>query len=267
MSRYGFFIALLLASNVMFAAETYQFNHENVLGTSFELKVRSTTPQAAQQAEAVVLAEIDRLCSIYSTYDPMSEVRLWLDGGQAARKVSPELIELLRVCESMKSSSNGAFDVSVGDAVAIWKQASKNNREPTAGELQTAIASTRTAPWKVTHDDATVERLSSARLTFDGIATGLIVDRVCNLALSVAGVEGVLIDIGGDLRIAGDLEESITIADPRSPANSLSSKLARIDLRDRAMTTSGNYQRGFQVGENGSPISSILELRGRCSTS
>ena len=248
MSRMGFVIALLFATRAMFAAETYQFNYENVLGTSLELKIRSESVEAAREAEVAVLAEIDRLCAIYSTYDSKSEIRQWLDGDRVAGSFSPELIELLKVSEATKQASNGAFDVAVGDAISLWKQAAKSNREPSEDELRMASSNTRPAPWKWNEASTTAERIGTAKLTFDGIATGLIVDRACEKALAVTGVHGVLLNIGGDLRIAGDLVEAISIANPQSPDKALTSELANLDLRDRAMTTSGNYQRGFQVG-------------------
>ena len=43
------------------AAEEYAFYHENVMGTSLELRVHAGSREAAQEAEDRVLREIDRL--------------------------------------------------------------------------------------------------------------------------------------------------------------------------------------------------------------
>ena len=51
--------------------------HENVMGTSLELRVRADDAEAADRAEGRVLAEIDRLSPIFSGYDPASEFRRW----------------------------------------------------------------------------------------------------------------------------------------------------------------------------------------------
>ena len=57
----------------------FAFHHENVLGTSLELKVVARTQAAAGRAEAAVLAEIDRQAKIVSGYDPESEFSRWFE--------------------------------------------------------------------------------------------------------------------------------------------------------------------------------------------
>src|SRR3954451_15660253 len=74
-------------------ARDYEFRHENVLGTSLELRVRADTEEAARSVEARALAEIDRLAAIFSGYDASSEFRRWQATLGRATKVSPELFE------------------------------------------------------------------------------------------------------------------------------------------------------------------------------
>ena len=59
------------------AAEDFAFFHENVLGTSCELRVRADSEEAARCAEERVLSEVDRLAAIFSGYDPTSEFSRW----------------------------------------------------------------------------------------------------------------------------------------------------------------------------------------------
>ena len=58
-------------------AGDYEFYHENVMGTSLELKVRADNLEAARWAEDRVLREIDRASAIFSGYDPASEFSRW----------------------------------------------------------------------------------------------------------------------------------------------------------------------------------------------
>ncbi len=58
-------------------AEDFAFYHENVMGTSLELRVIARDANAAAWAEGQVLAEIDRLSRIFSSYDATSEFRRW----------------------------------------------------------------------------------------------------------------------------------------------------------------------------------------------
>jgi thiamine biosynthesis lipoprotein ApbE len=69
-----------------------------------------------------VLAHIDRLGHIVSTYDPQSEVVRWMAGERAAN-VSPELYELLLLCDQYEQQTNGAFNPRVGAVMTLWKKA------------------------------------------------------------------------------------------------------------------------------------------------
>src|SRR5580704_14706512 len=71
------------------------FLHENVLGTSLELKLIGGSEADAALAEAAVLSEIARLNSILSTWTPASEVSRWMRTSGRPVPVSLELEEVL----------------------------------------------------------------------------------------------------------------------------------------------------------------------------
>ncbi len=228
-----------------FVAERFSFHHENILGTSLEIKVSASSQAVAKEAETQILAEIDRLASVYSTYDPKSELRRWMENENENAIVSKEVIELFRMCEESWTESQGAFDPRVGLAIELWKQAEKDQKVPTDRDLESIVAATKIQAWRIDEANQSVRRLAKVPLTFDGIAKGLIVDRTCEAAMKVAGIEGVLVNIGGDLRLSGNLEDEVSIADPKSPAKALTKFL----LDNRAIATSGNYHRGFKIGD------------------
>ena len=59
-----------------------------------------------------------------------------------------------------------------------------------------------------------VTRKSTLPISLNAIAKGYILDHVAQLAMQQVEVSGVLVDIGGDIRAAGNLVASIAIADP-----------------------------------------------------
>jgi FAD:protein FMN transferase len=79
-------------------AEEFIYHHENVLGTTAELRIHADSIAIAGKAEEHVLAHIDRLARILSIYDPNSEVRRWI-AGELDQKTSSELYELLVLCD------------------------------------------------------------------------------------------------------------------------------------------------------------------------
>ena len=72
--RYVAFLLSVLILTEDTNAEEFVFHHENVLGTSAELRIHADSRSTADAAEEQVLAQIDRLARIVSTYDTQSEV-------------------------------------------------------------------------------------------------------------------------------------------------------------------------------------------------
>ena len=62
---------------------------ENILGTSFDLKVVAPSYTIARQAETAALAEISRLNAVLSSYQPDSEFSNWAATLGEAVPVSP----------------------------------------------------------------------------------------------------------------------------------------------------------------------------------
>jgi FAD:protein FMN transferase len=246
MLRTAFLSLLASFCGTVLSAETFTFHHENVLGTSLEIKFNAKSKDAAVAGEKCVLSEIDRLALIYSTYDGKSEMRKWMDDESTGKETSKELLELFRMCEEQWTISEGAFDPRVGPMIEVWKKSAKDQKLPTDGDLQSAVKLSKEQAWRIDAPRKTVHRLTKMPLTFDGIAKGLIVDYACGAALKSEGIEGVLINIGGDLRVAGIFQDQVSIADPMAPAKSV----ATLAFSDKAIATSGNYQRGFKIGQH-----------------
>lgn len=255
-ARYLLVLAALAVCRNGLAGEPFAFSHENVLGTTLELKLNAASPEAAAAAEKEALAEIDRLAGVYSTWDAGSETRRWLAGEATEQIVSTELLTLLTLCDEYRKFSDGAFDPRAAVAIGAWKKAESEKRLPTSEELAQAVAALRAPGWRLEEARHAVFREKKLPLTFDGIAKGLIVDSVCNLLRRAAGITGATVNIGGDLRIVGDMKEpQLAIADPKEPVK----PLVKLRLADRALATSGNYFRGFEI--QGKHYSHIVDPR------
>lgn len=108
----------------------HQAHYEGVLGTTLTLQVRARGSQQARAAEAAVLAEIDRLERIFSSFSPESEFARWQAQGVA--QLSPELQALLRAAEGWMAHTHGAFNPAAAAIQALYRQ----NPEPAEGELE-----------------------------------------------------------------------------------------------------------------------------------
>jgi FAD:protein FMN transferase len=246
-------------SHPTLGAEDFAFYHENVMGTSLELRVIARGPEAAAWAEGRVLAEIDRLSRIFSSYDATSEFRLWQATRDQPVKLSDELFEILLACDHWRDQSGGAFDVRVEALSLLYGRSAQRNRLPSARELDAARALMSAAAWRLDAKSRTATHLSDCPLSLNAIAKGYIIERACNLALEPGrGVLGLLLNAGGDLRVVGEAPRTLGIVSPWADSES-SEPIALVEVKNRAVATSGRSQRGFQI--EGKWHSHILDPR------
>lgn len=242
------FAVLLVASGAR-AAEgaEYAFHHENVMGTSLELRVSAVDPASAAEAERRVLAEVDRLSAILSGYDARSEFRRWQDTPGGPTAVAPEFWEVLATADRWRERTGGAFEPKVEGLSRLWKACAAEARAPTPGEIDRERAALARPAWRLDPVAKTAQRLPGGPITLDAIAKGAIVGRAAEAGMEAVGVIGLLLNVGGDMRVCGAFAPEIGIANPGEDSES-SPPIARIVVRDQGVATSGRSQRGFWVG-------------------
>lgn len=221
--------------------------HENVLGTSLVLRVHADSSQTAESAERVVLCEIERLSRIFSRYDSASELSRWSRGEIADGRVSSELYGIFARADDWNVKTAGAFDIRAQVYAKVWESAAKSGRRPSATELADASHLAAQPAWTAIPETRRLIRSSSAPISLDGIATGTIVDAAIErVQREIPEVRGILIDIGGDIRIAGDMETHVGVAPPKGDSES-GVPISRLRLKNQAITTSGDAYRGFDI--------------------
>ncbi|RYD21931.1 MAG: DUF2271 domain-containing protein, partial [Verrucomicrobiaceae bacterium] len=211
--------ALSLAS--VHATESFSYFHENVLGTSLELHVTADTETSAKAAEATVLAEVDRLNAVLSTWRKDSEILRWQDAGKPVA-LSTDLTAVLKACDHWTANSSGAFNV---------RPSSEDSAKPA---------------WSFDAETGNATYLAKPReVTVDALAKGYIIDRAVEKA-AAPGIARIVLNIGGDLRVSGNAQEVIHIADPRHDAENAPA-LTAVVLKNQSMATSGDYRRGKHI--------------------
>jgi thiamine biosynthesis lipoprotein ApbE len=227
--------------------QLYTVHYENVLGTSFDMKVVSASEAEADKAEAAALAEIDREAKILSSWDPNSEFSRWFRTQDQPVRVSLELFEVLGLFDKWRGLTSGALDASAEAITRVWQAAAAEKRLPTQPEINAAVAGVQMTHWKLDREANTATHTSETPLAMNSFVKSYIIGHSADAALRVAGVRGVVVNIGGDLVVRGDLSESVDIADPKSDAEN-GVPIARLAIRDRAVATSGDYRRGVEIG-------------------
>jgi thiamine biosynthesis lipoprotein len=243
---------LLAASGV--AAQTAaipagftEFSRE-AMGCRFSvvLPVRSPNDRAAVEA---ALDEVERLDAVLSTWRADSFAsHVNRTAAKAPVRLDPEFEDLLARCQQLHRDTDGAFDVTVGPFVRAWGFLGGPARVP--GEAELAVLRTRAGCEHLRLDRAahTVQfAREGLELDFGAIGKGEAVDAMVRI-LRQSGVERALVQ-GGTSTVAGigsppgrDDGWAIAIRNPAGAA-----PLTTVPLRDRALSVSGDQERGFVV--------------------
>ena len=228
----------------------WAFHHENVLGTSMAVTLRAGNRNEAESAEAALLASIDREDLILSSWNRESEVSRWLATRGTTAKVSPQLLEVLGLFDHWREATCGALDASAETAARLWQRGAAEHRQPTQSEIERAVEAMQQTHWQVDCLRGAAIHLTDTPLAFASFTKSYIAGRAVDTALA-AGATGVMLNIGGDIVVRGNLAQIVDIANPlRSAENDVA--MDQILVRDRAVATSGSYRRGFNLTSNSS---------------
>ena len=219
---------------------------EPVLGTRLTMRVDASDAAVARASEEAAVEEADRLEAILSTYRPDSPFSAWRRGELA--DPPPEIATVLGLAAEWFTRTTGAFHPCVGEVMRRWSQAEAEQCVPDPMELLDLVATA--LPYRVERD---VVHLIGDGTTVDvhGIAKGWVVDRMVERALVVAGVDAVIVDLGGDLRHArrtGGSTATIAIENPFTVVDN-AAPLRVVSLTDQAIATSAGGRRGWRIGD------------------
>ena len=189
------------------------------------------------------LVRIDAMMSDYKPESQLSEVNT--NAFKESVTVSIELMEVLTTAKKYSALSDGAFDVTIGPVVDLWREAKKKNAIPTKQQL--AEAKAKVGYEKLILENNTVRfAVEGMRLDLGAIAKGYAIDKAVE-AMKLAGATAGFVDVGGDVRTFGKPPTKkhwiIGIQDPASEGGIL----LTLKLNDMALATSGDYRRYDEV--------------------
>ena len=249
------FVVSVAASTGAQRVREYRFCRDGVLGTSLDLSVITESGDRAEACEMAVLTEIERLRRILSSYDPQSEISR-LNSSRDEMQVSPELFEVLSLYEAWRVRSGGVFDARVGSLLSAWKSGEREQRIPDSSLLRTICQGIQGPGVALDRERQRARRQSDHLLGINAIGKNYILEKAVAAALAKEPtVRGLLLSIGGDIVCRGSATGtpgapwSLGVADPRL-CHDNAPPLCRILLRDRAVASSGSYERYFRIGRD-----------------
>lgn len=217
------------------------------MGTDVRVTVWAADGIAAESAMSSVFAEFDRLDALLSVWKPQSDVvRINAAAGGPPVSVSTDTLAVIKAGLDASRLTGGAFDMTFGALADVWKfDHDQDDRVPDAAEIEARLPQVDYRAVRVDEAGASVSLARpGVRLHLGGIGKGYAVDRAVAL-LRERGFRDFMIHAGGDLYVGGQPGERpwrLGINDPRgAPEESF----ATLELRDRTLSTSGDYERFF----------------------
>ncbi|HEY7314915.1 MAG TPA: FAD:protein FMN transferase [Gemmataceae bacterium] len=240
------------------ALSRYSFTQPH-MGTRFQILVYAPDEGAADKAQKDAFARIAALNAIMSDYDETSELmRLCARAGGPPVPVSAELFFVLSRAQEVSRQSAGAFDVTVGPIVKLWRKARKLKKLPDPEKLAAARALVGWQNVRLDEKKRTVQLLKRGmQLDLGGIAKGYAADEALAV-LKTHGIDRALVAAGGDIAVSGPPPgaEGWKIAIARLPSEK---DAGRLILHHAAVSTSGDAEQFVEI--DGKRYSHIVDPR------
>ncbi len=251
-------LAILVSGGAEPSLSRYHFTEPH-MGTRFQIIVYAPDEGTAHKAAKDAFARIASLNAIMSDYDKTSELmRLCAQAGGPPVPVSAELFFVLSRAQEVSRQSGGAFDVTVGPVVKLWRRSRKLKKLPDPEKLAAARALVGWQNVRLDAEKRTVQLLKPGmQLDLGGIAKGYAADEAL-VVLKKHGLDRALVAAGGDIAVSGPPPDAAgwKIAIARLPGEK---DAGRLLLHDAAVSTSGDAEQFVEIG--GKRYSHIVDPR------
>jgi thiamine biosynthesis lipoprotein len=179
----------------------YTFSEPH-MGTTARIVLYAPDEATAKQAARAAFARVAELNKIMSDYDADSELmQLCKSAGGATVPVSRDLFRVLEESQKYAKLSDGAFDVSIGPVVRLWRKARKTGVLPSADDIKRALERVDFRKIALEPNGRTVRlMLMGMLLDLGGIAKGYAADAALEV-LRMHGIRQALVQLGGDIAV------------------------------------------------------------------
>jgi thiamine biosynthesis lipoprotein len=239
-------VAVVTPPSAAVSLERYEYT-QYVMGVQARIVMYDVSEARAVRGAKAAFDRMTALDASMSDYKADSELnRLCKAAVHRPTPVSRDLFQALRLGAQVSARSAGAFDVTVGPLVALWRAARKSGALPDQARLAQAQ---RSVGWGLVRlrRDRTVELLATdMRLDLGGIAKGYACDAAL-AALKRAGCRRALVEMGGDL-VVGDAPPGadgwqVEVANPGPGSPRVMLSVTRCGV-----STSGDTEQFVEIG-------------------
>ncbi len=233
-----------------------------MMTTEVEIKIAAANGQTTKAAEAIerARAAMQEYIDVVNTWDPRSDAaRINAMAGREPVRIDSRLMRLLVRARAVSEMSGGAFDVTYPPLARLWNLRAADFAAPSGDAIAKArrLVNYRNLVLDPAAGTAFL-RLPEMAIELGAIAKGAAVDAAAR-SLRDSGFCNALIGAGGDMLALGDKGGQPWLIGIRHPRGSRTELIGAVPLRDKAICTSGDYEKAVVV--DGKRYHHILDPR------
>ena len=222
------------------------------MGIPVRILVYAEQEAAANQAARLAFERIREIDKTLSDYDPDSEVCRLASRHPVgtAVPVSADLFTVLAAAKGLSARTGGAFDVTVGPVVKLWRLARRKHALPDSEKLKEALEPVGDQ-WLDVDPIARTATLKrpGMQLDFGGIAKGYAADEAYKILVS-QHLPIALVAAAGDIRIGdpppGRIGWRVEVEDKTQPPGT-ERKPRILTLANQGISTSGDTYQFLEI--------------------
>ncbi len=200
----------------------------------------------SEQAVDAAVKEVQRLDELLSTGNPDSEVSAINTKGSGT--LSDDTKTILTEAMEIYRETDGLFDVTIYPLMQLWGFPTQEYHVPTESELQKALTKVDASQIVIEGDQVTLG--TGQQMDLGGIAKGYTSARIMEIYREY-GITSGMVSLGGNVQTLGTRPDgkdwNIGIQNPDGQQGSL---LAALPVENKAVITSGGYERYFEEDGN-----------------
>jgi thiamine biosynthesis lipoprotein len=218
------------------------------MGVDVRIVVYAPDQATAERACAAAFERFAELDTAMSDYRADSELmRLCTHAGGPPVRVSRDLFVVLQRSQEVAQRSDGAFDITCGPIVALWRRARKTHLLPTPHEIEEARSLVGWERLRLDPRRQTAQLLTPGmKLDLGAIGKGY-ADDCAQQTLKRFGITSALVEAGGDMVVSapppGQDGWKIEVSNAGEGAHSPVLRFANV-----AISTSGDTEQFVEIG-------------------
>lgn len=243
-TKYLFFLLLIMLLISCNSREKNMITYTGFTqGTTFSIKFFTNDDGfRLKQGIDSIYRQINYTASTYDENSIISKINKNEDV-----ELNEDFIKIFNKSIEVSESTEGCFDITVGDLVRRWGFGFKTQKMPNNFQVDSLRSFVGYKNLSIIKGRL-AKKYKEIKIDFNAIAQGYTVDMVAEYFLK-NGCTNFIIEIGGEVRANGTKESNIPwivgIEKPASNDSSAQTVQHKISLFNKAISTSGNYRKYF----------------------